>query len=343
MIETSNILPHNRPIDLNAQIGTNNGTNTSFREIMYQEQKHQKFGKEHDFDTIESKIDESALSRIERGNFESQAIYMGTKGDAPSVALKDQVKKYKEDQLLSKPGGDHFHLDEKADVINYHTDYSGFSERVGKDLKDAMENFLNIFKDLGPGAGIKYVDKDGHIQEDKKVGLIGTLVNFFQDIASGVTLGKYAKNGEDTPDTTLEAAKYFLKKIFVDAIFKDVIVGVPRSAIHVGEDAAFACINFAETIPDATVGNFKAGQVATTEVFDDFQVFVDFVTDVIPMGEANSRTRAFTLRKGFKGLPVIHNITEPEQGGEDENWKYVRNTPFRKAIESFATLIPIRT
>ncbi len=72
------------------------------------------------------------------------------------------------------------------------------------------------------------------------------------------------------------------------------------------------------------------------------QVLVDFVTDVIPMGEAGSRTRAFALKKGIKGLPLINNITSPEQGIKDENWKYVRNTPFRKAIESMATLIPVR-
>ncbi len=331
-------------MDCSAHISTYHGIDVSFKEIMYHNQKNREFGKEHNFDMQEIKVDEGVLSQIERGNFESQATYMNTKGDtARSIVLKDQVKKYKEDQLLSKPGGDHFYLEENTDVINYQADHSKFGERVGKDLKDAMENILNIFKDLGPGAEIKYVDKDGHIQDGKKAGLIGTLVNFFQDIASGITLGKCARNGEDTPDNALEAARHFLKKIFVDAIFKDVIVGIPRSAIHIGEDAAFACINLAETIPDATVGNFKAGQAATTEVFDDVQVFVDFVTDVIPMGEAGSRTRAFTLKKGLKGLPIIHNITEPEQGGEDENWKYVRNTAFRKAIESFATLIPIRT
>ncbi len=343
MIETQHVFHNNKPIDLSVQTSTYKGIDISFKEIMYQEQKNPEFGKEYSLDTPEGKVDEGTVSQIERGNFESQAIYVNTKGDTRSIVLKDQVRKYKEDQLLSKPGGDYFYLDKNSDVIDYQADHSKFTERVGKDLKDAMENFFNIFKDLGPGADIKYVDKDGHIQEGNKVGLIGTIVNFFQDIASGVTLGKYAEKGEDTPDNAMEAAKYFFKKIFVDAIFKDVVVGIPRSAIHIGEDAAFACINLAETIPDATVGNFKAGQTATTEAFDDIQVFVDFVTDVIPMGEAGSRTRAFTFKKGLKGLPIIHNITEPEKGDEDENWKYVRNTAFRKAIESLATLIPIRT
>ena len=67
--------------------------------------------------------------------------------------------------------------------------------------------------------------------------------------------------------------------------------------------------------------------MATTEFFDDMQVFIDFVTDVIPTGEAGSRTHAFTFKKGINGLPIVYNITSPEQGMDDENWKYVRNTP----------------
>ena len=49
-----------------------------------------------------------------------------------------------------------------------------------------------------------------------------------------------------------------------------------------------------------------------------------------------------SLKKGLKGLPIVYNITSPEQGVDDENWKYVRNTPLRKTIESVATFIPIR-
>ena len=199
-----------------------------------------------------------------------------------------------------------------------------------------------MFKDIGAGATIKYVDNYGNIKEGKKVGFAGTIVNFFKDMASGITFGKYTPAGEDAPDNALEATKHFFKKIFVDALCKDVVVGIPRSAIHVGEDAVFACINLAETIPDATIGNCKAGQMATTEFFDDTQVFIDFVTDVIPTGEAGSRTHAFTFKKGLKGFPIVYNITSPEQGMSEENWKYVRNTPLRKTIESVATFIPIR-
>lgn len=342
MIELSKVSIGNKPVDFGVQLGAYDSTETSsFKEVIYDELKRQDLEKVHKYDTVTTRIEEGLLSQLERNAFEAQAAYSDMKKDKPSP-VKEQFKKYKEDQLLSNPGGDHFSLDKDAHSINYATDQNKFTARVGKDLKDAGDNFLNIFKDMGPGATFKYVDEDGRIQEGKKMGFGATLVKFFKDIASGVTLGKYTPENENAPDNALEATKHFFKKIFVDALFKDVVVGIPRSAIHVGENAVFTCINLAEIVPDATIGNFKVGRVATTEFFDSTQVFVDFITDIIPMGEAGSRTRAFTLKKGLKGFPIINNITTPEQGTKEENWKYVRNTPFRKTIESMATLIPVR-
>ena len=338
MIETSGVSASNKPTDYGVQIGAyDSAETTSFKNIMYDEFKRQDAEKSPKYDILTTRIESGILHQLERNNFETQALYSDTKKEASSRSLKDQFKKYKEDQLLSKPGGDNFTTKNDNSV-----EQSKFTERVGKDLLDAGENFKNIFKDIGTGAIIKYVDKDGNIKEGKKIGLAGTIVNFFQDMASGITFGKYTPEGEDAPDNALEATKHFFKKIFVDALFKDMVVGIPRSAIHVGEDAVFTCINLAETIPDATIGNCEVGQKATTEVFDDAQVFIDFVTDVIPMGEAGSRTHAFTFKKGLKGFPIVHNITSPEQGTEDEKWKYVRNTPLRKTIESVAAFIPIQ-
>lgn len=342
MIETSNVSAGSKPADSGIQISAyNSAENASFQSVIYDELKRQS-EKTPGCDTLTTRIDGGVMSQLERANFETQTFYSHTKTEPPSMSLKDQLKKYKEDQLLSKPGGDNYDLSKDSNVIDYHKDQSKFTLRVGKDLKDAADNFKNMFKDIGAGATIKYVGKDGRIMEAQKVGFAGTLINFFKDIASGITCGKYTPKGEIAPDNALEATKHFFKKIFVDAVFKDVIVGVPRSAIHVGEDAVFTCLNLAETIPDATVGNFKAGREATTEIFDDTQVFVDFVTDVIPTGEAGSRTHAFSFRNGLKGLPIVHNITMPEQGNEGENWKYVRNTPLRKTVESVVTFIPIR-
>ncbi|GJQ49371.1 hypothetical protein KsCSTR_43690 [Candidatus Kuenenia stuttgartiensis] len=316
--------------------------NSLFRDIINHELKSQASQTTSHSATQTIETGKPALSQLERNSFAIQTASENIKKGKTSPSFIEQLIMYKEDQLLSKPGGDSFALNKETNTIDYDLNQSQFSKRVGKDLKDAGENIINIFKDVGAGAPFKYVDSNGSIQAGGKVGFFGTIINFFKDIASGFTLGKYTPEGESSPTNALDATKHFFKKIFVDAVFKDIVVGVPRSAIHVSENALFAGINLLETIPDATIGNFKAGRTVTTEIFDDMQVFVDFVTDVVPMGEANSRTHAFALNEGLRGLPFIRNITKQAPEPNDERWKYVRNTPFRKSIESLATIIPIR-
>jgi len=344
MIETSNITTKHISGDYGVQMDSyKNLDSPSFQDFMVDELKSQASVMTSGYDILTTRVDGRLLTQHERNSFEMQKEYNDEKKTKPALSLTEQIKIYKEDQLLSQPGGDNFNLEKDVNVIDYNTDLSSFGTRIGKDLKDAGGNFINIFRDIGLGAPIKYVDSDGSINEGKKVGFFGSIINFFKDIASGLSFGHYTPEGEAAPENAFEATKHFMKKIFVDAIFKDVVVGIPRSAIYISENAVFTCINLAETVPDATIGNFKAGQTATTEIFDDMQVLADFVTDIIPMGEANSRTHAFALEKGIKGLPFVHNLTTSEQKEtNEENWKYVRNTPFRKAIETFATMIPIR-
>jgi hypothetical protein len=104
----------------------------------------------------------------------------------------------------------------------------------------------------------------------------------------------------------------------------------------------FAGLNAVEVGPDATIGNFKTGRKITTAIFDNTQVAMDFLTDVLPGGEASIRARSFKLAKGLKGLPIINNITTPEKNDDEKEWKYVRNTSFRKVIETIPSLIPMR-
>jgi hypothetical protein len=118
-------------------------------------------------------------------------------------------------------------------------------------------------------------------------------------------------------------------------------MGISRSMIYVGEDMILAGLNSIEVIPDATIGNFEVGRKAITSIFDNTQVVLDFATDVIPGGEASRRTRSFKLAKGLKGLPIINNITTDENGAVELNWRYVRNTKFRKVIETVSSLIPV--
>jgi len=260
----------------------------------------------------------------------------------PRSSLVGQYKTYKEDQLMSNPGGDNFFLSKTGEVIDNNYDHSKITKRVGKDLADAGGNLLNAVKDLGIGAKVKYVDKHGNIQNGRKVGLAGTVVNFFKDVASGLSFGVYSPKGEVKPQGAVGRVKHVFKKIVKDALIGDIVKGVPKSAIHIGEDIMFAGLNAIEAVPDATIGNFKAGRKLTTAVFDNTQVAMDFVTDVIPGGDASARTRSFNLAKGIKGLPIINNLTKPEGKEDDAEWKYVRNTSFRKVIETIPSLISFR-
>jgi hypothetical protein len=260
----------------------------------------------------------------------------------PKPSVLQQYQIYKEDQLLSNPGGDNFFLNKAHGIIDNDYDHGKFSRRVGKDLTDAGSNLLNMVKDMGIGAKIRYVDNHGEIKEGRKVGFVKTLGNFFKNVASGLTLGAYTPEGETKPHGGIGRTKHLFKKVFKDAIVGDIAMGVPRSIVYVGEDIMLAGLNSIEVIPDATIGNFKAGRKATTTFFDNTQVVLDFVTDVMPGGEASERTRSFKLAKGLKGLPIINNITTGRKEAEELNWRYVRNTNFRKVIETVSSLIPVR-
>ena len=255
-------------------------------------------------------------------------------------SLLEQYKTYKEDQLMSNPGGDNFFLSKAGKVIDNNYDHSKITKRVGKDLSDAGNNLLNAVKDLGIGAKIKYVDKNGNIQDGRKVGLVGTVANFFKDTVSGLSFGLYSPKGEIKPQGGVARVKHLFKKIFKDALVGDIVKGVPKSAIHVGEDIMFAGLNAIEVVPDATIGNFKAGRKVTTAIFDNTQVAMDFVTDAIPGGDASARTRSFSLAKGLKGLPILNNLTTPKEKQDETEWQYVRNTKFRKVLETIPSMIP---
>ncbi|MFQ5964170.1 MAG: hypothetical protein ACE5KZ_07795 [Candidatus Scalinduaceae bacterium] len=260
----------------------------------------------------------------------------------PKSSVLRQYTVYREDQLLSNPGGDNFFVNKSSDVIDNNYDHSRFSKRIGKDLKDTGSNLLNVVQDIGMGAKIKYVDNHGKIKEGRKVGLVKTFSSFFKNVASGLTFGVYTREGEAKPNGGIGRVKHLFKKILKDAVVEDIVKGVPKSIIHVGEDVMFAGLNSIEIIPDATIGNFKAGRKATTKIFDNVQVALDFATDVMPGGEASGRTRSFKLAKGLKGLPIINNITMPEKEIKEPDWKYVRNTNFRKVIETISSLVPVR-
>jgi hypothetical protein len=249
--------------------------------------------------------------------------------------LYTDIAKYKEDQLLSNPGGDNYPVDRQS-KISAAKNREGFMARVGKDLSGAFGNIKNFFSNLVSGAKFHYRDKDNQIKEAQKTGLLTSVGNFFKGLGSAVSFGKWRPDGEAEPRGFAKRCGFVFNKI-KEAFLGDLACGVGGSTINMGEDILLAGWNLAETIPDATIGNLEEGRKLTTAVFDNGQVILDGITDVLPLGEGWQRAHAMDLKKSE--LPLVKNLNMPEQGSDDPRWRYVRNTPFRKAIETVGSLI----
>jgi len=86
----------------------------------------------------------------------------------------EQVRVYKEDQLLAHPGGDLVDL-EAPDPLNSLVPQDGFLQRIAKDISDAASNLVNFFKDLLGGSTYRYVDRAGKVQSARRRGLGATI------------------------------------------------------------------------------------------------------------------------------------------------------------------------
>ena len=218
-------------------------------------------------------------------NVQNQYVY--------SCKISD-LSKYKDDQLLSNPGGDHYYLEQKK-VDPHSKIQDSFWGRIGKDFSDAFSNVKNFFKDLLLGSRIKYRDENNRIQEARQRGLIGSVVDFIKGVGSALSFGLWRPNGEKEPRGFLERIGYFFTNV-KQAVFGDLVQGAGRSLIHVGEDLLFAGWNLIEVIPDATVGNFHKGRKLITKLFDNGQVVLDYITDILPFGDAWQRVHATNLK-----------------------------------------------
>ncbi|MDY7037518.1 MAG: hypothetical protein SV375_15305 [Thermodesulfobacteriota bacterium] len=274
--------------------------------------------------------------------YEKQAGQLSLPGKSSRLKGKglglSDWEKYKDDQLLSNPGGDHYYLEQNK-VVPDPKEQESFLGRIGKDIADALGNVKNFFKNLLFGSKRLYRDKNNQIQEVRQRGLIGSVMDFFSDIGSALSFGMWRPDGEKEPEGFVKRVGFFFSKI-KEAIFGDLIQGVAGSVINIGEDIALAGWNLLEVIPDATVGNFESGRKLTTAIFDNGQVAIDYLTDILPGGEAWSRVHAADFTDPRKlSLPVVHNLNMPERHSGDVRWRYVRNTPFRKAIETIGSLL----
>lgn len=263
------------------------------------------------------------------------AVYEGQEYKPEIPEDMSGIQKYKDDQLLLHPGGDHYYLDESR-VIPAPQEQNSFWGRVGKDITDAFGNVKNLFHDLLFGAEIRYRDESGSIQSARRKGMVGSAVDFCKDLASALTFGAWRPDGEQEPRGFLQRTGFFLSKL-KEAFFGDLAQGICGSAIHMGKDLLFAGWNVLEVIPDATVGNLEQGRKLTTAVFDNGQVALDYLTDIVPFGDAWVRVHSMDL-KDLKA-PVLQNIQKEERSAGDLRWNYVRNTPFRKTIETVGSLL----
>ena len=252
----------------------------------------------------------------------------------PPTPLTDW-QKYKDDQLLRNPGGDHYSLD-KNGVSEDPDDRKSFLERVGKNLSDVAGNVKNFFGNLFMGSKFRYRDENGAIKDATTRGFIGTCIDFSRDLGCALSFGLLRPENEKEPQSFMERLAYSGSKL-KQAILGDLMEGIPQSVNHMAKNVVLAGWNLVQVIPDATIGNFDAGRKLTTTIFDNGQVMVEYLTDVIPTGDAWFRVHAAS----FMDLktPIVFNLEKPEHSASDTRWQYVRNTPFRKTIETIGALL----
>jgi len=253
--------------------------------------------------------------------------------------LSEQMAKYKVDQLIADPGGDNFFRENNSVIIRNEIDQSELKTRVAKDLGDARENIKRLIDDIGKGSTSNYIAPDGSINTYQRLGLQSSLGNFVKNVSSGLTFGAYVPEGEEKPHGGVSRVKHFFSKVFKEGIVQDLGRSTTGAVVSGLRHSVLATVNALEAVPDATIGNLESGRKITTKIFDNGQVAVSYLTDVLPGGEAWFRVHSPGETEEGKMLPVYYNLKTSEQNIDDPRWATVRNTPFRKTIESVGALI----
>ncbi|HBZ56659.1 MAG TPA: hypothetical protein DEO88_14740 [Syntrophobacteraceae bacterium] len=244
-------------------------------------------------------------------------------------------QKYKDDQLLRNPGGDGYDLEHQR-VATDQTQSQSWWGRVGKDLSDSFGNLKNLCNNFLLGARFCYRKPNNEIGEGTRRGVVGSVVDFFKDLGSALSFGQWRPDGSSKPEGVWERFKFFGSHL-MKAFSRDLFDGVCGGVNHMAGDLVLAGWNLVEVLPDATIGNLESGRKLTTTLFDNGQVWVEYLTDIVPTGDAWLRVHAPSLQE-FK-LPVVYNLGMPEHFTGDTRWEYIRNTPFRKTIETIGALL----
>jgi hypothetical protein len=160
-----------------------------------------------------------------------------------------------------------------------------------------------------------------------------------KNVSSGLNFGIYVPEGEEKPHGGVGRVKHFFSKILKEGVLQDLGKSATGAVVSGLRHSVLAAVNALEAVPDANIGNLESGRKLTTKVFDNGQVAVSYLTDVIPGGEAWFRVHSPGKTEEGSMLPVYYNLKTSEQNIDDPRWATVRNTPFRKTIESVGALI----
>jgi hypothetical protein len=263
------------------------------------------------------------------------AVYQKQLQPATESAPMSGAQKYKDDQLLRNPGGRHYYLDRK-EVVENPQDQESLLDRVKKDVSDTLGNVKNFFGNMFTGTTVLHRNDKNEIQEGHQRGLAGTVADFFKDLGSALTFGTWHPGTKVAPQGFKNRLVYSASKL-KDAFVGDIIEGIPASVNHMGKNLVLASWHLMEVLPDATLANFEPGRKLVTNIFDNGHVAIEYLTDVVPSGDAWLRVHASSL-KDLKA-PVLYNLNMPEHYTGDTRWENVRNTPFRKSIETIGALL----
>jgi hypothetical protein len=270
--------------------------------------------------------------------YQKQAELQAPAEKPAQVELADHLsgfQKYKDDQLLRNPGGDHYDLEHKR-VDADPPQRKSFLGRISKNLSDSFGNLKNMFSNLLFGAKICYRDQNNEIREANRKGLVGSVGDFFKDLGTAFSFGHWRPDGSPEPKGFLEHVGFFVSHL-KKAFSKDLFDGVGGSVNHMAANLALAGWNLIQVVPDATLGNLDAGRKLTTTIFDNGQVAVEYLTDILPGGDAWLRVHAPSFKD--RKFPIVYNLGLPEHFSGDVRWQYIRNTPFRKSIETIGSLL----
>ena len=256
--------------------------------------------------------------------------------DKQNIQSLSSWQKYKDDQLLRNPGGDDYVIQADGTVGDAMLKSESAWDAIKKDTANAWGNFKKFFGNLFFGTEFSYRAEDGTVKQAKTRGLIGSVVDCMKSVGKALTFGAFET--EKPPEGLWGRVKYFFSNI-KKAVFDDLIGGVTGSAVRMAESTALTALNLAEVVPDATIGNFKIGRDIKSAIFDNSQVAVSYVADILPGGEAWKRVHSGNYETDNFKLPVLNNITKPEHSNDDTRWGFVRNTTFRKTIETIGSIV----